>query len=75
MLDRINAKTCKDDSLFNDLSPTDMHAESRTNQFQEGGNYTCLGGLIGHSNTKGDGDHSASDGNHNASDSDHKRSS
>ena len=48
-----------------------MHTNSRTNCFDEEGNNTCLGGLIGQSSTKGDREHNASDGDHNASDRDH----
>ena len=40
------------------VSPTDMYVDSRTNRFEQGGIDMCSGGLIGHSNTKDDGDHS-----------------
>ena len=53
---------------FKTFSPTNMHADSRTNHFEVGGNDMYLGGLIGHSSTKGDGNYSASDRDHSTRD-------
>ena len=53
---------------FKTFSPIDMHTDLRSDCFEEGRNDMCSGELIGHFNTKGDGDYSASDRDHSTRD-------